>query len=95
MPLTDKPLPEKLKNIMSRMLLVTLTEPVVIVTGSALAACGIERANRKTMPQAKIKFALIETIMGASLRVWRKTGFWNGDIRNSAGLFRTGDELPF
>jgi hypothetical protein len=51
------------------MLLVTLTEPVVIVMASALAAGGIKRTNRNTMPQARIKFALIETMMGASLRV--------------------------
>jgi hypothetical protein len=44
------------------MLLVTLTEPVVIVTGSALAACGIERTDRKTMPKAIIKLALIGSI---------------------------------
>jgi len=37
----------KLKDIMSRMLLVTLTEPVVILMGSALAAGGIERTSRK------------------------------------------------
>jgi len=62
MPLTDKPLPERLKVMMSRMLLVTLTEPAVILMGSALAACGIVRIDRNTMPKAPKRFALIQSI---------------------------------
>jgi hypothetical protein len=75
MPLTDKPLPEKLKDIMSRMLLVTLTEPVVILMGSALAACGIARTDRNTKPKALIRFALIESTVSLLTSSGAKTVF--------------------